>query len=318
MSCPPFFIARIIFQFGEFYSPDDSSVWVDLLINLIGALVGAAAGAFFGYKYAQKIFKQETSRELDNQRLEREQFYNDRIAYLALLLDSVLQSWKKQVINFGILAEEIRQARAEHHELAITATLNYERLLNFDSEAFFNAYMHVFAQVPERVDNFKKMNNLLDFIHLNIAKAKEAFESIKNSGYKLRLDFKDMVDELANSCAATLRQKDSNLEFVQVINQQLSVYHELVKKPSSLRSIQEQFVIPLNVEMIKNFRSIPVSLSIATQCRNAGVKLTDIEGNAEQFANFLEGLSKKLDQEIGDLANQTIELRKRAPGFRQE
>ncbi|MRT93538.1 hypothetical protein [Ancylomarina sp. 16SWW S1-10-2] len=152
-------LLNIQFSFGEnYYDADPSSLWVSLLITLIGA----AFGAWFGFKFYIK--QEQTLRE---KRLESENRYF--VKNLEDALENIKQQQKQYIESFEKQKNDLyhysKPARLCFKNLTYLSKLNTHHLLesfskkkNFDSNLFFDFFKSI-----DYVEDILKSVEISDF-----------------------------------------------------------------------------------------------------------------------------------------------------------
>ncbi|MGX5817695.1 hypothetical protein ACWKWU_05835 [Chitinophaga lutea] len=163
---------ELYFQNGEFIS-EGGSIWIDLMINALGAFLGFL-GAYFLYYYAENTTKKDT------------------LKYAARLLTGIIDYCKNQASNCSTIAEEILATPWEMPLLKIEASSDLKRIAErIDQGKFFHSYLFKYGRSDEAYKNFAKIYGKIDFLDLTINDLKIVNEKIQNSLWERKKEYAD-------------------------------------------------------------------------------------------------------------------------------
>lgn len=227
----------MVFKFGEhYYTGDISTFWETLFITILGSLIGVLG--------ALLIFGLTIKKDKKKDEIKEENYLKDRIRYLIILVEDVLQNSKHQIDEYEILSRKIKIDPINIHLPKIVATNQLERLKSIDSIDIFKGTMFLLDNTDDTIKQYSDFLKWLDFLDLKL-------KQIYNSNEKSILtceSYQNRFKELSDSIPTELRRLDK--ENLGLINHYVQLYNKKVEEsPLNIADFNESFLKPLIVEL---------------------------------------------------------------------
>ena len=252
--------------------------WIELLFRFLSTLFGA----ILGFGGALFLFYKRLRHDSQKDNLEKEIARNNLLNHLSSLISAVVSNINRQNELTSKLIKDLKDHPDELAILNSLASKDIERIQTIKSTDILMAYTGKFEanhkESLKRLDNFY---NDIDFLgdHLN-----ELSESIKNyysEAYKNLSAFRDMVDDIPDqlaSFALEIKKTDvnykSNSEYT-FLEQWTSIYHKLVQEKVTPIAIKDQFLKPINKEIVDSYQMNFFAQPILMKARKAVLKINN-------------------------------------------
>lgn len=293
------------FNFGEHYY-EDSSIWTDLFVTIIGGIIGFGTALWFYY--------QQNQRDRAKEIIEADQEFKDTLNYLKLLIDGVVTTIEQQNKKSIEFAEKVKANPVEIEYLMIIAGQDIERLHLIDPSKVFLTFRHRFSSENNWLKDFQKLYNHLDFIHGHMKENITIFRKYQEGTYKQLMRFKAIVDNLPDVMSdmslemkQTIADYKNDQRFI-FLEEAIMKYRALADNDSKIEEYDNKFLRPVIEETIKKYQLEFFGPKIMDMCKKARVLLNDIAvdsiatadtiltspGRLENSKTYLVEISKKI------------------------
>ena len=300
---------NIIFQFGEF-SGEESSKLVDLLIQIVASLIGAGSAIL--------VFWLGLKNEREKEAKQKLEITHDKLRYVNYLLNGTLIDIRSQVKKIEQFIDEQSENLSKFVHYNINLKSDVERIVNnINQEDYFLAYVRVIND-----DNITILFYISELLDKAVEKVLKDIGSSAEHDYKLKLDFKTLIDNLVDNMSRYLLELKKVENYIKyedlyhILNESILSYIEIVdKEPDNFLKIRDFFIVPLMPKLL-TFRDIVEIHTIVDIASKANKSLTPILRNKEDLINDLkltrediDYLLEKFNQHLQPL-NEYLETRK--------
>jgi hypothetical protein len=292
------------FNFGEHYY-EGSSIWMDLLVTIIGGAIGFGTALLFYYQQNQRDKRKEIE-SIDAE-------FKDTLSYIKLLIDGIVKTIEQQNIKSVEFAEKVKLNPVEMEHLMIVAGQDTERFHSIDSSKVFLTFRHKFLGKNDGV-NFQTLYGHIDFIHGHLKEIVSVFKNYQKGTYDQLMKFKSIVDNLPDVMS------DMGLEIIRTVpdykkderfiflENSIMKYRELADNHGKIADYDAKFLDPVLREVIAKYQLTFFGPRIMDMCKKARVLLNDMvvdsndtadtilssPGLLEKSKNYLIEVSKKI------------------------
>lgn len=294
-------------NFGEhYYEAIASSFWTSVLIAFVGAFLGLLAALF-----VNRLFERRGN--LRNRKSKEKQDL-ERLQYLILIMDSVIDTARNQIRSYQDLAKSIRGNFLQTQMPILIASNDIWRLKNLDSIALFDSYASIFSD-NNNAENYKNIFAKADFVFERMNDALKQNERHRNFHYKDELFVRDCIEDIYIRIGLSI--KDLKQEYGNKVNEiQEYVYlREFEKIYSGLWETEEGFIKfrdeylkPLHNTIFDNIQDRNFANSLFGIVKKALSRLRHIEFNASEFAKSMENLENDMNGTLVSLENSKNEI----------
>ncbi len=271
------------FNFGEYFRYDSSRFFLDLITSFVGAFFGFLFALYLNRCAEKKIKKSEIQK--------RNERYLDKLEYLALYIESVLDTTIKQIGMFKEFSLKVKDSPYSIHLPELLATYDFERLKNFSSNELLEAFIYLDSSNGNNIKDYKNIFSHADylfrifqeyekrnekhqlFIHKDQLFVLECFENIS-----LKLGLRSKNIQLMNP-----DNYQENLEYI-YLNLFDNKYFEIVKGEVDFKRINDEYFQPLHGTIFVNISNQIFADLIFLQLKKAMYRLIKIEANSSRFA----------------------------------
>jgi hypothetical protein len=187
-------------------------------------------------------------------------------------------------------------------------TNSFTRLKNIDNRGVFEALGHKFKSNNQWIIKYNKNNFYLDLLEGIFC---EELVRINNAtiakGYKDQLYVKDLIDEIPNILSKELRcERNFDKEESNFIISTIEKYQQFVIGGAGLDIFKSFFLDPL-LHDIKPYDTLPYAQSIIYNCKNAIIRMNDIENDVKQTISTYKTIVPKM-KELIEIIGEMIKL----------
>ena len=289
-------------KFGEhYYTNDESSFWISLLITIIGSFLGFFLALWLDRKADKRNIKRK-EREDNSKRL-------NVIKYLDSNISGVLDYIPKQLSKYDEYTTVLKKTPLENSYPEIVVTYDLLRLRNMDNVETQEAYFRLFKGLDNPVENYKNLFAHSDYIFKEFESIVTQTEKSINFKHADQKSIKQLLDEISFVMIArnqeivnSIPKKDlkSNTEFV-FLDTILSDYEYIINESMSYKLLRENIVLPLLMKSPKNVQDKTTKIQVLKLARIIEGKLSNIEFNTMHFVTDVENLKDKLQESIDSL-----------------
>ncbi|MBC8319088.1 MAG: hypothetical protein ISR55_10560 [Bacteroidetes bacterium] len=266
--------------------PTPDSIWVELIIIIIGALIGGLLGFISAYFILKIQFTKTRNLEIKRKYEENE----DKLQYFKLLLKGVVEHVEKRFVELDEYIENQQKYIYEPELFKFSVNNDLERIKSLDVIGLFESYRQFYK--PKNINwikDYKKLNASLDFIEMALKELLRIYEVNTIECVSILKDVKYLVEHTADRIsiintenAKILKENRFNDIAYSEINKYLSIYMKLIKENANLTHMNEEFLNPLNKLMVTKLSNEPFSTEISILTKKARTKLNDIKVDMEK------------------------------------
>lgn len=231
----------MIFRFGEhYYLEGISSFWETLFITILGAFVGILGSLY--------IFRKTVRHDSKLSLLSRESYLKDRLLFLSLLLEDVLETIAKQKAYFLEQGEEIKASPFEISLPKLVVSQHLERIRSIDSQDVFQGFTLLFSDEGQNIEKYKEFLGRLDFIDQRLQQTMISNEKHIAASIALRTKFKNIADNFYSIMPGLIPVGTS------LYDKYLGIFNQLLlEKPLNIENFYQQFC----VSMFEEIKQLP-------------------------------------------------------------
>lgn len=293
-----------IFQSGDFYTQDSSG----LLKSLLGALIGSATSLFVFYRSSSRDKKKAAKLKTESE--------TNTLKYCSALIESILLFGEKQSTAYKEYANDIKEKPLDFHQYRKIIAEDLNRVLNhMNAEQIFHSYITRFGNSREQVTKFQKLFARLDFLYKLYEMANISAEKYTSHLESKLLRYKELSEEEILNYVAVLSAdiKHANAdyqknEFYNTLNQAILTYYKTAPEHIPVEHIQEAFINPLKIELVKKFRPIEEARKIEDNCRKATWLYNDIISKSNMTVDEFTDYHEVMDKTVGELKEMSSEI----------
>jgi len=275
-----------------------SSFWETLSITIIGALIGVLGSLY--------IFRRTIRHDLKRSVLNRESYLKDRLLFLSLLLEDVLELAIKQKEYFMEQGEAIKKSPYEITLPKLKVSQHLNRIKSIDSQEIFQAFTLVFGSTDKSIEKYKDFLGRLDFVDERLKQVMISNEKHIESGIALRVKFKSIADNFYG-VLPQLIQVDNAMyaKYLEIFNQLLE------QTPLDIENFYQQFCVSM-FEEIKQKDASDIIKFFIVEIRKMTTVLDELKSNNLFFVDSeISVLEEELKPQLDKLRELNLEIRER-------
>lgn len=295
------------FYFVESLINEPGSFWLNLLVTFIGTGLG-----FFGAFY---LTKKGDRKQKEKESEIKRGMYIDRLVYLSKLIESCIDTSKKQIEKFEDLAYKIEKAPIEKHLLDLIASKDLQRLQNIDTEEVFHAYLFILPDDKEKLSDYIKLLSSIDYLVMELEQSITSTEKQVNFVFSHQLYIKDRLETLYReivTCINDIIKKNSKYStspeylFLYKYSQK---YEELINNRAQFEQFELDYLAPFNTDLDnKDVGSYNYS-KLHTLANEAIIRFDHIRLNANVFVQDLKDIRSRTEKSISSLESINIKIK---------
>lgn len=251
----------------------------------------------------------EQRQQIINEKAEKEAEYAQELKDQLKLLSSYFKSTIKDILNQGkTFSEYSKKEQAEPSEMNtmhFTANKNFTRIIDMDPLSIYKAVRTNF-QTDENWENmFLNIYSIFDFYSDGLRELREKYESQIDFKVKEQRKISFEIRSFLNSCSSLVDKykikhpkKYMSYAWVQLVNDFTPQYYAYLEdckqndKPSSLRFISDNFLLPFLAEAMKlrddpGYEK-PICRKLVVSASNIRKDISEIEFNCIHYARDIE------------------------------
>ncbi|MCP4552427.1 MAG: hypothetical protein GY834_10400 [Bacteroidetes bacterium] len=282
------------------------------LTNLIIVIIGA----FLGFWGANRITKRGEKRIEKKDRLQKDKLDNERLKYVSSIADSICKTAPKQIEEYINLSEKYSKHPLTFHQFRKYASLNIDRLKNFDSEQLFTSYLNFFVDEENCLENYKNIFTHVDFLFLTFKYIEEKngnhMEFILAERKDAAKYYEKVIFLFADKCTQIEKKLpdsyNTNPEYV-FFNGYIKIYKDLSAGFLDFNKLKNQFVEPINSTLFDQLKTTDFTQKCFQFNKRIQNHLLNIEKNAKQLARDINESLIKTDESLKYLTKLSIKIK---------
>ncbi len=268
-----------------------------VLINFLSTLIGA----FLGFLFALIIYWiTEFNRRRDEKQAEKIKAFNTLNRFL-LLINSVIETSKKQNESFKTYSYELKKQPLNFHFPPIFASNDLERIVKSDTLELYHSFMLFDKNNPNKFKNYRNIFYHVDFLqkfYSDLLLSNERHQNFVYSNLKVIEDNLQWISIKIALLQQEIQHKDpdvynENSEF-KFWEKYSNIYVGLKSTGfEKLELYKTQFLLPLQLELLKNISEQKLISEIIFQIANALIKMESISFNTFAYAADLADIDNE-------------------------
>jgi len=271
------------FNFGEHYHYGSSSFILDLITTSIGAFLGFLFALYLNRRAEKKIKLLETNK--------RNELYLDKLKYLALFIESILDTTSKQIEKFKELSLKVKESPYLIHLPELLATYDFERLKNYSSNELLEAFLYFDNLNENKIKDYKNIFSHVDYLYRIFQEYEKQNEKHQLFTHKDQL----FVRECFENIALKIGLRSKNIQLLNPTNYQENSdynyfsyfdkkYNEITKGEVDFKKMKDEYLMPLHNTIFDKISDQDFADSIFIELKKAIYRLVNIEANSIRFA----------------------------------
>lgn len=295
---------QIVFQSGDFYN-EGNSFWTDFSINAFGALIGTLTALvifLLTVKYDRKKEKEKEDKTI-----------SQRLHYFSSMVDSINDTVEKQSNHLKDFFEKQRKDTLNIPLITLLPDNDLKRFSELQNhEDYYHAYLSKFGYDAEVVKEYRNFYSLIDFLKTQNDQFQDMLMKSMQFDYERKVKYKNIVEKAMDETALIFnaaKQEDRISDFEAFLNQTLLNFYKGDVNFSDLNYFQNQFVDPIKIEIVNNYRQNDVAIQLAGELKKATYIFNEIKLSNAEIANDFETIHKNYDEACNKLNKLTLKLR---------
>jgi hypothetical protein len=280
----------VIFQSGEFIN--DSSSFIQFLIELTGAFIGAGAALFLFYK--------KTKYDENKEKKQKETEARDNVFFFKNLLKYSIEEQKRQNKEIKNYIEDVKKSPSDQLEPIKAFPLsNLDRLAKeLNDSTFFHSYMRIVNEDEEnsKIESYRKISAGIDYLNKGNKQIYEAIEIASVNDLNRRNRYQEISDKVIKSLRQFVENNNGLFIHIQTF---LDDYLDS-EQPKNSDEHVIRIVQPLLEEVDPFTDEIPAMKGIQDGLKTLIRLDLEIKSRNNEFL-------KKLDAGLKDL-NKTVDI----------
>ncbi len=291
----------------QFFQALPSDFWENLLISVIGAIIGSGGAILIFYLTIGHDRKKEAER--------KELHCKNKLRYFHSLVESVIDSVEKQILNMREFTEKVKKNPFEYNYLNIVVNENITRISErVDQEELYHSYLQIICQGKEEHE-FLQSLNVVDYLNAALKSTKDSLFQTTTYTSELEKQYSALSERLLDEAGSELNSIKTTdptgyakKDFFIFLNTSILSYYNGIQDEQTIQLRESKFIQPFKLGLMSTFRAIPISDKWLTMCKDCTHLYSEIAIRYTEIANDIERDAVEMETRLPILRkiNETI------------
>jgi len=296
----------VFFQSGQFVN--SSSSWImEFIQTIIGAGIGSGVTIWALYtniKY-DRIKEEE----------KRQNFQKEKVKYFQSIVKAINGDLNIQLINLKNFIEKTNTNSIELPMLDSIPMNDLERVVHrLNIEDYYHSYLYVFGDNQEIIDEFRKINSLLNYFDSILNQIKDGLKQSIEFDYRRKIKLQNLIENTMNDASSLLLNveiRTNRNDFWSFLDNTITTFYtkrDETTNNSDLKFFYENFIQVMQFGLINFTTTIPHAHNLIIQMKNASNIYNDILFQNKNVATDFENMLTNMNEFYSELRTKTERL----------